>query len=56
VQDFSLYRNPLVNTQKNVAPLEVQFTLAGYVRASGAAGNPPANAPGPSEQPPGDEE
>ena len=54
VQDFSVYRNPLVNTQKNVAPLEVQFTLAGYVRASGAAAAPPANAP--AQAPGGDDE
>jgi general secretion pathway protein M len=40
VQDFSVYRNPLLNMQKSgTAPLEVQFTLAGYVHA-------PANAPG----------
>lgn len=53
VQDFSVYRNPLVNTQKNVAPLEVQFTLAGYVRA-GAPAAPSANAPaGPTTQAPG---
>lgn len=37
VQDFSVYRNPLANTQKNVAPLEVQFTLAGYIRAAAPA-------------------
>ncbi|RDS79382.1 general secretion pathway protein GspM [Dyella monticola] len=43
VQDFSVYRNPLVNTQKNVAPLEVQFTLAGYTRT---AASPAANAQG----------
>jgi general secretion pathway protein M len=34
VQDFSVYRNPLVASQKNAtAPLEVQFTLSGYVHA-----------------------
>ncbi|WP_329955483.1 type II secretion system protein GspM [Dyella choica] len=55
VQDFSVYRNPLVNTQKNVAPLEVQFTLAGYVRASGAPGGSQANAQAPTEQTPGDD-
>jgi general secretion pathway protein M len=54
VQDFSVYRNPLVNTQKNVAPLEVQFTLAGYVRASGAPAAPSANAP--TQAPGGDDE
>ena len=53
VQDFSVYRNPLVNTQKNVAPLEVQFTLAGYVRASGAPAAASANAAGATTQAPG---
>jgi general secretion pathway protein M len=57
VQDFSVYRNPLVNTQKNVAPLEVQFTLAGYVRASGTQAAPPANGQEPNTQAPtGDDE
>ncbi|GLQ48210.1 hypothetical protein GCM10007862_32610 [Dyella lipolytica] len=38
VQDFSVYRNPLVAMQKSsAAPLEVQFTLAGYVRAAAGA-------------------
>ncbi|WP_404545978.1 type II secretion system protein GspM [Dyella jejuensis] len=48
VQDFSVYRNPLMNMQKSgAAPLEVQFTLAGYVRV---AAPPPgsANASAPS--------
>lgn len=53
VQDFSVYRNPLVNAQKNVAPLEVQFTLAGYVRASGAPGAPSGSPAGPTTQAPG---
>lgn len=52
VQDFSVYRNPLVNTQKNVAPLEVQFTLAGYVRTSAPAA-PSAGSPGQATQAPG---
>jgi general secretion pathway protein M len=40
VQDFSVYRNPLLNMQKTgAAPLEVQFTLAGYVHAPANAGN-----------------
>lgn len=43
VQDFSVYRNPLLNMQKSgVAPLEVQFTLAGYVHAAASA--PGSNA------------
>ena len=38
VQDFSVYRNPLLNMQKTgAAPLEVQFTLGGYVHASANA-------------------
>lgn len=45
VQDFSVYRNPLLNMQKTgAAPLEVQFTLAGYVHASATAGPGTANA------------
>ena len=54
VQDFSVYRNPLLTLQKSgAAPLEVQFTLAGYVHAaataaaaSGAAANTDNSAPG----------
>jgi general secretion pathway protein M len=39
VQDFSVYRNPLVAAQKGgAAPLEVQFTLAGYVHAPADTG------------------
>jgi general secretion pathway protein M len=39
VQDFSVYRNPLVSSQNNgAAPLEVQFTLAGYVHAPANSG------------------
>ena len=52
VQDFSLYRNPLLNMQKSgSAPLEVQFTLAGYVHApaqaagSGSADTDTSNNP-----------
>jgi len=56
VQDFSVYRNPLVNTQKNVAPLEVQFTLAGYVRASGKQAASPADGQEPNAQAPGGDE
>ncbi|RUL64460.1 general secretion pathway protein GspM [Dyella dinghuensis] len=46
VQDFSVYRNPLIAMQKTgVAPLEVQFTLAGYVHAKApAAGSADAAA------------
>jgi general secretion pathway protein M len=47
VQDFSVYRNPLIAMQKTgVAPLEVQFTLAGYVHTAVAAtGTSDASAP-----------
>jgi len=46
VQDFSVYRNPLIAMQKTTtAPLEVQFTLAGYVHAAApAAGSADASA------------
>jgi general secretion pathway protein M len=48
VQDFSVYRNPLLNMQKTgTAPLEVQFTLAGYVHAPATpagSGNASANS------------
>jgi general secretion pathway protein M len=45
VQDFSVYRNPLLNMQRSgAAPLEVQFTLAGYVHAAASSGNASANA------------
>jgi general secretion pathway protein M len=38
VQDFSVYRNPLIAMQKTTAaPLEVQFTLAGYVHAAASS-------------------
>jgi general secretion pathway protein M len=40
VQDFSVYRNPLLTMQKTgTAPLEVQFTLGGYVHAAANAGS-----------------
>jgi general secretion pathway protein M len=42
VDDLSLYRNPVAAQQGNQPPLEVQFTLSGYVRpARGAAAVPP---------------
>lgn len=37
VDDISIYRNPVVTRQGGGAPLEVQFTLSGYVRPSHAA-------------------
>ena len=44
IDDLSIYRNPVAAQQSNVAPLEVQFTLSGYVRPPRAA--PAAAAPG----------
>jgi general secretion pathway protein M len=32
VDDLSIYRNPVAVQQNSAAPLEVQFTLSGYVR------------------------
>jgi general secretion pathway protein M len=38
VDDISIYRNPVATQQNQAAPLEIQFTLSGYVR-------PARNAP-----------
>jgi general secretion pathway protein M len=46
IDDLSIYRNPVAAQQNHAAPLEVQFTLSGYVRpARGAAAPVPASAP-----------
>ena len=37
VDDLSIYRNPVAAQQNNAAPLEVQFTLSGYVRPARGA-------------------
>jgi general secretion pathway protein M len=37
IDDLSIYRNPVAAQQSNAAPLEVQFTLSGYVRPTHAA-------------------
>ena len=42
IDDLSIYRNPVAAQQGNAAPLEVQFTLSGYVRPARAQ---PALAP-----------
>ena len=42
VDDLSIYRNPVAAQREQSAPLEVQFTLSGYVRPSA---NPPAGLP-----------
>ncbi|HEY0197485.1 MAG TPA: type II secretion system protein GspM [Rhodanobacter sp.] len=34
IDDISMYRNPVASQQGRVPPLEVQFTLSGYVRPS----------------------
>ena len=43
IDDLSIYRNPVASQQNRAAPLEVQFTLSGYVRPPRAA--PAASAP-----------
>ena len=43
VDDLSIYRNPVAAQHHQSAPLEVQFTLSGYVRPSAHA---PASLPG----------
>ena len=37
VGDLSIFRNPVISQQNAQAPLEVQFTLTGYVRPARAA-------------------
>jgi general secretion pathway protein M len=50
IDDLSIYRNPVAGQQGNVAPLEVQFTLSGYVRPSHAASPAaPADRAAPTE-------
>ena len=45
VDDLSIYRNPVAAQHHQSAPLEVQFTLSGYVRPSAhALASLPANA------------
>lgn len=45
VDDLSIYRNPVAAQREQGAPLEVQFTLTGYVRPSAGAPTPaPADA------------
>ncbi|QAU24464.1 general secretion pathway protein GspM [Dyella sp. M7H15-1] len=51
VQDFSVYRNPLLSMQKtSVAPLEVQFTLAGYLHAAAQTAEANSSNPDTSNQ------
>ncbi|HEV2679213.1 MAG TPA: type II secretion system protein GspM [Rhodanobacter sp.] len=45
IDDLGIYRNPVAAQQPSAPPLEIQFTLAGYVRpAHGAAAKPVAPA------------
>ncbi len=37
VDDLSIYRNPVAAQQDQAAPLEVQFSLSGYVRPARGA-------------------
>lgn len=46
VDDMSIYRNPVAAAQQTAAPLEVQFTLSGYVRQP-RAGNGDAQGDAP---------
>ncbi|PMQ04893.1 MULTISPECIES: type II secretion system protein GspM [Dyella] len=39
VDDLSIYRNPVAAMQQAAAPLEVQFTLSGYVHQPRASGD-----------------
>ncbi len=40
VDDIGIYRNPVAAQQNHAAPLEVQFTLSGYVRPARGAPTP----------------
>jgi general secretion pathway protein M len=42
IDDLSIYRNPVAAQQNEAAPLEVQFTLSGYVRPAGSQPAPAA--------------
>lgn len=44
VGDLSIFRNPVITQQNAQAPLEVQFTLTGYVRPARKASVPSAAA------------
>lgn len=49
IEDMSIYRNPVAAQQSNALPLEVQFTLSGYIRQTpggGANTEAAASAPG----------
>ena len=40
VDDISIYRNPVASQQNEAAPLEIQFTLSGYVRPARGTSTP----------------
>ncbi len=44
IDDLSIYRNPVAAQQDGAAPLEVQFTLSGYVRPARSATAPASAA------------
>lgn len=46
IDDLSIYRNPVAAQKSHAAPLEVQFTLSGYVRPARGAPVRPAAAVG----------
>ena len=45
VDDLSIYRNPVAAQQDSAVPLEVQFTLSGYVRPARTAPTPSGRSP-----------
>lgn len=45
IDDLSIYRNPVATQQRNAPPLEVQFTLSGYLRPAHAIDANAATAP-----------
>ena len=46
IDDLSIYRNPVAAQQHKAPPLEVQFTLSGYLRPTHAVRNNPTPAAG----------
>ena len=44
VDDLTIYRNPVAAQQNHAAPLEVQFTLSGYVRPARSAAAPASSS------------
>jgi general secretion pathway protein M len=48
VDDLGIYRNPVAAQQNHAAPLEVQFTLSGYVRPARGAPAPAPSGTGPA--------